>query len=117
MLLVIMLSSLCREPLSIDVAATSMVVEPASEPTPEASAAQAAGPPPEVARAKVDVEPDSRVLADAAPLVVDFDPPASGGGAEATVDAFEAAPRPGAGAGNLAFPTPSSSVVEMKVHG
>ena len=107
-----MFSSSCREPLTIDVAATSVVAKPASVSTPEASVAQVVGPPPEAARAKADGESDGRVSADAAPLVVDFDPPSSGGGDEVMVVAFKTAPRPGVGVGNDAFPIPSSSVAE-----
>ena len=40
-------------------------------------------------------------------------PPVSAGGAEASADAFQIVLWPGAGAGYLAFPTPSSSVAEM----
>ena len=112
MLLVVTLPSSCREPLVIDVDAPSMVVKPASESAPEAPAVQAAGPPPEAARAKADVAPGGRVPADAAPVVVDFNPSVSGGGDEAMVYAFRTASQPDGGGGNGAFPIPSSSVAE-----
>ena len=112
MLLVVTLLSFCREPLVIDVAAPSVVAKPASESAPEASAAQAAGPPPEAARAKADVASGGRAPADAAPLVVDFNPSASGGGDEAMVDAFRTSSQSDGEAGDGAFPIPSSSVAE-----
>ena len=112
MLLAVTFLSLCREPLTIDVDAPSMVAKPASESAPEASTTQAAGLPPEAGRAKVDVAPDGRAPADAAPLVVNFNPSASGGGDEAMVEAFRTAPQPDGGAAYGAFPIPSSSVAE-----
>ena len=112
MFLVLTLSSLCREPLTIDGAAPSVVVKPASESTPEVSAAQAAGPPPEVTRAKADVALDGKAPPDAAPLVADFGPSIAGGGDEVMVDAFKVTPRPCAEAGDDSFLLPSSSVAE-----
>ena len=49
---------------------------------------------------------------DAAPLVADLDPSASGGGDEVMVEAFETTPRSRAENGGSAFLLPSSSVVE-----
>ena len=55
---------------------------------------------------------DGRALAGTTPLVVDFDPSASGGGDKAMVDAFRTASQPDGEAGDGAFPIPSSSVAE-----
>ena len=83
------------------------VVESTAAAATEAPLTQAASPPPETRT----VEADHRMLVEAAPLVVDFNPLVPGG-AEASVDAFQTTIRSGAGTGDLAFPTPSSSVVE-----
>ena len=76
----------------IDVDAPSVVAKPVSESAPEASAAQAAGPAPKAATAKADVAPDGQASVDTTPLVADFNPSASGGDDEATVEAFVTAP-------------------------
>ena len=96
----------------IDVDAPSAVAEPVSESAPEASAAQAAGPAPETATAKADAAPDGQASVDTTPLVADFNPLASGGDDEATVEAFKTAPQPNSGSLGGAFPTPSSSVAK-----
>ena len=101
---------LCREPLSIGGAKPDALVKPTSE---SAHEVQAANPPPEAARAETDVTSGGRVLLDAAPLVEDLNPLASGGGDEVMVEAFEATPRSCAETGGSAFLLPSSSVVEM----
>ena len=108
MYLVVTPSSLRRAPLPVVETAPVAVVESTAVPATEAPLTQAAGPPPEART----VEADSRMLVEAAPLVVDFNPPVPGGGAEASVNAFQTVPRLGAGAGDLAFPTPSLSVAE-----
>ena len=105
-------SSLCREPLSIGGAKPDALVKPTSESAHAVPEVHAANPPPEAARAETDVTSGGRVPLDAAPLVADLDPSASGGGDEVMVEAFEATPRSRADTGGSAFLLPSSSVVE-----
>ena len=112
MFFVMMLSSLCREPLAISEVKADATVGSGSEPAPETSKAQAANTPLESVKAEADVATDSVVPPDAPPLMDDLGPPASGDCDEVMVEAFEVAPRSGTKSEGGAFPLPSSAVEE-----
>ena len=112
MFFVVMLSSLCREPLAIGEVRADAIAKSDLEPAQETSKAQAANPLLESAKAVADVAMDGAVPPEAPPLVADLRPPASGDGDEVMVEAFKAAPRPRAETEGSAFPLPSSAVVE-----
>ena len=88
------------------------VTSSGSEPAKEISRAQSADPPLEPAKAAVEVAKDAVAPQEALPLVVDLESRAAGDGDAMMVDAFEVAPRLGAGGEGGCFPLPSSAVEE-----
>ena len=118
----------CREPLAIGeekaAAGVSSSSEPAKEiskaktanlplePARETPKAQAADPPSEPTKAAVEGEKYVVTPPEAPPLVVDLEPQAASDGDTAMADAFEVAPRPGAGTEGGSFPLPSSAAGE-----